>query len=263
MLNRWKDCLCHPKWIGSYHKDKVGIIILTIIFFFSLYLIVFGVRSYTTEQFNEDAYRSVASAVVRQEKVEAIYQNAQLKGNTYTIEDDGFTLMILPKNEESLNKSLSNKVLIALYEDYADIYLGSFKLSSIEYKAIQSVQFDMNMLCQNQSKDIYYFKLFIADVLNSATVVLQTIDFVEGALSSLFYYLIIVLCASFYSWVINPTIDKNIRVKLVFYDGLIYFIVNMFACLFNWGWLTYVAVLFPLIYVTITFRHIVKVVVRR
>ncbi len=265
MLDRLIDCLCHPKWIGKYNKDKASIVFLTFMIFFLLYLIVFGVRCYTEQQFNESAYRSVASAMIRQDELDNIYQDHKLIGTPTTIKEDGFLVYILPEDDKAVKETglFNFSVQMVLYADKAEVYYGIMRLSSIDYKDIDCPNFDMKQISLNNDEDIYYFKIFIAAVLNSSNVAFQTMNFVNGAISSLFYYLIIVLCACFYATFINPTIDKPIRIKLVFYDSLIYFVVNLFASLFNFGWLTYVAIVFPLIYVTITFRHIVKVVVKR
>ena len=60
---------------------------------------------------------------------------------------------------------------------------------------------------------------------------------------------------------INPSIDRKVRAKLVLYDTAIFFVCAMLASLFNQGWIAYIGYVLPVIYTSITFRHIVKVVI--
>lgn len=261
MIDRFIDCLCHPKWIGKYNKDKPGIVFLMILFFFMLYLIVFGVRCYTEEPFDDQSYQTLASALVNQKELHVEYQEHELKGESYTIQGDGFNLFILPAENPSNYKVTD--ISIVLKEHEARIYLSSFQISSISYENLQDYQLSFQKLCDNDATTIYQFKNFIADILDSATIPLQSISFAEGAISEILFYLVVVLCCSFYAMLINPTIDTPIRYKLCFYDCLIYFVVGIFASLFNAGWLSYISFIIPVLYVSITFRHIVRVVVKK
>ena len=46
MFERIKDCICHPRNIGKYNKDSIGIVLLTIFLFFVLALSMQGVMAY-------------------------------------------------------------------------------------------------------------------------------------------------------------------------------------------------------------------------
>lgn len=261
MIDRFIDCLCHPKWIGKYNKDKPGIVFLMILFFFMLYLLVFGIRCYTEKPFDDYSYQTITSALVNQKELQVEYKDHKLEGKSYVIKEEGFNVFILP--QESPTNYKVTDISIVLKEEEARIYLSSFQIASLSYTSLRNFEINFQEICNNDAVAIYDFKNFIADILDSASLSLQSITFAEGVITEILFYLVIVLCCSFYAMLINPTIDAPIRYKLCFYDGLIYFVVGIFASLFNAGWLSYISFVVPIIYVSITFRHIVKVVVQK
>ncbi|MDE5566465.1 MAG: hypothetical protein K2I77_05715 [Anaeroplasmataceae bacterium] len=261
MLSRIIDCICHPKFIGRYNKDKAGIVFLTVLFFFLLYVAAFGIRTYTTAPFNDTTYSELASAVVQTKEVDIVYQNHQLQGENKVIVGDGFRLFLLPK--EAPKEYSQTDINVVLKETEATVYIGSYRLSSLEYENINAYDFSFADICNNQTEDIYQFKKFMYDIFSTATIPLQSLSFAGGILTSIFYYFVIVVCAGFFSKMVNPTIDRGVRYKLCFYDGIIFFVISMFASLFNVGWLSYVAIGMSLVYVTITFKHIIRVVIKK
>lgn len=261
MWDRIKICFCHPRWIGKFHHDHPRIVAGTILLFFALFLAIYGVRCYTTSPFDEAAGNTVASFLVNHGEVNVSYENKKLSGEQYTIVGDNFHIYILTaKDTQKVN--IAN-ISICLDETQAVVYLGNLKMKTISYQSISSSDFDFKDISTNQPKAIYQFKIFINEILNSASVPFQTINFIEGILNEIIFYFMMVVLLSFYALAINPTIDRNIRIKLCMYDALSYFSVSFFAELFNVYWLSYLALVLPIIYCTITFRHIVKVVIKK
>ncbi len=261
MWDRIKICFCHPRWIGKFHHDHPGIVAGTILLFFALFLTIYGVRCYTTSPFDQAAGNTVAAALVNHGAVNASYKNKELTGEQCTITGDNFHIYIL-KAHDTQKLNITN-ISICLEEKQAVVYLGNLKMKTVSYQSISSEDFDFKDISTNQPKAIYQFKIFINEILNSSRVPFQTMDFIQGIFNEIIFYFLLVVLLSFYALAINPTIDKNIRIKLCMYDALSYFIVSFFAELFNLYWLNYLALVLPIIYCTITFRHIVKVVIKK
>ncbi|MDE7161719.1 MAG: hypothetical protein K2N65_03055, partial [Anaeroplasmataceae bacterium] len=88
-------------------------------------------------------------------------------------------------------------------------------------------------------------------------------SFIQETISLFVYYLICVFFCYILSIAINPSISKGVRAKFCFYDACVFLIGSFFAYLFDFGILIYFALALPLIYTIITFRHVIKVVIRR
>ncbi|MDE6013833.1 MAG: hypothetical protein K2G50_02680, partial [Anaeroplasmataceae bacterium] len=160
--------MCHPKFIGRYNKDKAGIVFITVLFFFLLYVAAFGIRTYTTAPFNDTTYSELASAVVQTKEVDIVYQNHKLQGENKVIVGDGFRLFLLPK--EAPKEYSQTDINVVLKETEATVYIGSYRLSSLEYENINAYDFSFADICNNQTEDIYQFKKFMYDIFSTATI---------------------------------------------------------------------------------------------
>ena len=266
MLERISDCICHPRFIGKYNKDKVGKIILCIILFFSLYLVFFGIRCYTENPFGSNASSEIVSSVIKSRQDSVVFDTDldKLLGEGCLIKGDGFNLYVLPSEDIKISKYEDfYSINIILDEEEAIIYYGISEISKKSYKDINVNGFSFAKIINNQVEDLYSFNIFIQDILLSSEIYFQTYLFLEGAMSALITYIIIVLICFAFAYMINPTIDRKVRIRLCLYDGLIFFVVSMLASLFNAAWLVYVGYCMPVIYTTITFRHIVRVVIKK
>lgn len=263
MFERIKDCICHPRNIGKYNKDSIGIVLLTIFLFFVLALSMQGVRSFTENPFDEYSSMVVSSAVIQHGDNNVIYDSNSHKitGDSLKIEGNGFQLIILP-TEEQITVG-RNSVNIILKEEEAIVYYSASKVSSIVYRDIQVAGFKLGDVALNHSQAIYNFKIFIDSILDSSRIYFQVSTFLRGALTTFVYYLICVLFSFVLSISINPSIDKGVRTKLSFYDGCSFLVGSFFAYLFNASIIVYFALPCPLIFAFITFRHIVRVIIRK
>ncbi len=261
MMQRICACLCHPRLIGRYHKDRAGVIFLTVLIFLSLYTAVLAARCYTDEPFDNETYLTITSCVITSDASDVVYDasNNKLSGSNKIITSSGFSLAILPEEEVNFT-TLGVNIILA--EEKAHVYYGNYKISELEYKNIKVSEFSFAGIINNNPYDIYNFKLFIEDVLSSSNVFFQSNTFLDGLITIILYYLVIVIAIYIFAGLINQTIDRKVRIKLCFYDGVVFLVGAFFACLFNIGWLLYASFVLPLIYAAITFRHIVKVVIK-
>ncbi|MDE6947066.1 MAG: hypothetical protein K2P14_07785 [Anaeroplasmataceae bacterium] len=262
MFERIKDCICHPRYLGKYNKDSVGILLLTILCFFLLFAGVLAARCFTTPSFDETSASIIASEIIQQKEYEVSYDSAghKLIGETVILQGEDYQLIVLPQERPSLK---SNQINIILYETMAEVYQGSYKISSIDYEGIKVADFNFKEIKRNDARDTYYFKIFILDVLYSSNVFFQTASFLQELGFAVVFYFICLFFSTVLSIAVNPTIDKGVRIKLCAYDGCIFFIASFFIYLFNIGLSTYYLAIFPMIYTLITFKHIIKVVIRK
>ncbi len=260
MLERIKDCISHPRFIGRYNKDKIGKIILIIFMFFILYLTVFGIRTFTENPIGEHAESVVVSEVISKQEHSIAYDSKthKLTGNHVSIEQESFGLYILPNENAKFSSLVIN---IILKEDIGYIYYGDVLISEIEYSNIQASDFTFDGISNNNTTDIYNFRYFISSVLESSFRFFRIYNFAEGAVMTIITFMSLFLVAFIFARMINPTIEGKVRAKLVLYDTIIFLVCAMFASLFNLGWIAYIGYALPMIYTSITFKHIIRVVV--
>lgn len=264
MFGRIKDCVCHPRYIGKYNKDKVGIVFITIFIFFLLSIVMQGIRCYTENPISETVPYTITSTIIQHGETNVSYDAAEgrLKGDFFEENRAGFHLIVLPSEDARIALKLDT-VTIILKGESASVYYSNIKASTLSYKDLKISSFSLANVATNQATDTYYFRIFIDQILDSSKVFFQSYAFIQGILSSIVYYLICVVFCYVLSIAINPAIHRGVRAKLCFYDSCVYFIGTFFAYLFNSDMIIYFSLALPLIYTMVTFRHIIKVIIRR
>lgn len=260
MIERIKNSICHPRFIGKYNKDKVSKIILVIMIFFVFYLLIFGIRTFSENPMGEGAENYVVSEVISKQDHTVVYDSEThtLKGNSFNIQEETFGLYVLPFED---SKSSSLVVNIVLGETKGYIYYGDIEVSAIDYADIKVEDFTFDGISKNNSKDIYNFRIFVFEILESGFTFFRILNFIEGALITFVTFMMLFLVSFIFARMINPTIEGKVRAKLVLYDVIIFLVCSMLASLFNVGWIVYIGYSLPLIYTTITFKHIIRVVI--
>ncbi|MDE7263292.1 MAG: hypothetical protein K2N64_01345 [Anaeroplasmataceae bacterium] len=260
MFERFKDCICHPRCIGKYNKDRAGVVFLTIVLFFTLCAGMLAARCYTDSPFTEAPLLSVTSKIIQHGDNDVAFdrETNTLSGTGFELGGTGIRLVVLPKdNQYSLPL---DTVTLLLEESGAKVFYSNVEISSMEYKDITVSSFNLANVAANQSLDTYNFRVLVSSLLESTTLFFQTYSFVQEVISIIIFYLICVVFCYVLSIAMNPTIDRGVRAKLSFYDGCVFFVGSFFAYLFNVSIIIYFALALPLIYTLITFRHIIKIV---
>lgn len=264
MLERFKDCLCNPRFIGKYNKDKFGKIFLIIFLFFLLSASLQAARCYTENPLPNNISKNFTSMVIKTGSSDVSYDSEKhiLTGSSFKVSSNGINMVVLPKENDVISLNI-DYITIILEESEAHIYYSNQKMSSLKYNEISSKDFKFSNISCNQVIDINHFESFIDEIFNSSRTMFQTLNFIDGVMSSLVYYILCVFFCYIFSIGINPTIQRNVRAKLCFYDGCVFFACQFFAYLFNVELLIYLGLMLPIIYSFITFRHIIKIVVKR
>lgn len=260
MLERIKNCLCHPRFIGKYNKDKLGKIILIILLFYFSYLLVFGLRTFTENPIGEEADRVIVKEIISKQSDNVFYDEELklLSGESTYIESDSFGLYVLPEEGFKVNAYTIN---IVLDSNKGYVYFGYYQVSEIDYNEINTTSFSFGSIIKNDSQAIYSFRYFINNVLESSFLAFRIFNFASGAIEAISIFLLLFLLEFIFAKMINPTIERKVRAKLVLYDVNIFFLCAMLASLFNQGWIVYLGYILPVIYTTITFKHIIRIVI--
>ena len=272
MLERIRDFVCGPRWIGKYFKDKGMTVFLIILLFFGVYIISLGMRMYSTDYFDENSVVVVSSSIVQGDKSNISYdaEKNELSGTAVKYTGDGFTVSFFPVEDNTIKYPTNQLVLEASYiniifeTSYAEIEFGGIVVSRIEYKDMHVGSFNLADVQLNDTDDLYNLKLMMRGALMSSNVFFLTDSRFDDVVGNVMIFFVTFLLLYFFvSKRVNPGIEGHIRAKLCFYDCLILLVFCMFGALFNIDWLVYVGMLFPFIYCNITFRHIVRVYVKK
>lgn len=265
MLERIINCISRPKFIGKYFKDKASTIFLTILIFFIAYVLVLGVKCYSEEYFDSDSLDILVSDVWAGDVNNVYYDPVSkvLVGNSVTYFGENHYMVFLPGDDFNVGVDKIAQIGILLYADYGLVSVGGVSVGKINYADFNFGGFSLADVKSGVIEDSIMFKAFLDNVLNSSSFFFNTQVFIKEMISTLLYYGISVLFVYFGSKLINPGIGNKVRIKLCFYDGVIFFLFSIFVCLFNASWINFIAVIFPIIYGNITFRHIVKISVRK
>lgn len=263
MIERISAILCHPKRIGNYFKDKGLFVFLLFLIFLGLYAGCTAAYSYNTKPFTDNSSAGITSILVQGTATQVSYDatTKTMSGKTQTIEKKSYRLVFLPAEGADITTKYDD-ITIIFEATYAQIYYGTILAGTCSYENLDIASFSTKEIQLNSSSDIFAFKQMVDSVLVSGYVFFQTYLFLQSVGTALVYFVFIVGLMYFFSF-FNPSIERGIRFKLCIYDGLSFFVISIFSVLFNAGWLTYVAVLVPMIYSFITFKHIVKVIVRK
>ncbi|MDE5856525.1 MAG: hypothetical protein K2H06_05715, partial [Anaeroplasmataceae bacterium] len=189
MFERFKDCVCYPRYIGKYNKDKGGIVFLTILIFFLLSVLMQGIRNYTENPISETVPYTITSTIIQHGESNVFYdaEEGKLKGDFFEENYDGFYLVVLPQENTRMALKLDT-VTIVLEEESASLYYSNVKASTLSYKDIDISSFSFANVAKNQATDTYYFRIFIDQILDSSKVFFQTYAFIQSVISTIVYY---------------------------------------------------------------------------
>ena len=260
MLERMKNCICHPKFIGRYHKDKVGKIIFISFLFFLMYLVVFGVRTFNENPYGEQAESLIVSEVISKQvkTVEFDKESNCLSGDSVSIVDEAFGIYIFPQGNDKMPELTINIVLLV---KAAKVYYGNYEIGTVKYEDIKTESFSFDMIAKNDPTHIFNFRGFVSSILESSYTFLRAFNFGEGVSMAFMTFMVVFLVSFIFAKLINPTIEGKVRAKLSLYDTNIFLVCAIMASLFNLGWIAYIGYMLPIIYTSITFKHIIRVVI--
>ena len=264
MIERLKIILTHPTRIGLFFKDKIYIPILFLLTMFFLFVGVNAVYNFNTTQYSHETSKNYTLLVqysLNDSKEKPTFNitfdstTNKLKGDTHVFKSDNIILAI-----NSVNVYQKNGVLtVNLLEDGAVLYEGFIKLGYVEYKSISAKSFDLTKVQNGVIEDSLYFSEFLDSLFLKVKNNQALLHLADDTMTTVIFYFGLLIFTLIASYMINPPIEMRVRAKLVLYDSFSYLFIMLLAALFRASWLQYVALVFPLLYVNLTFSHIKKI----
>ena len=259
MFEKIKICLCHPKYIAMYYKEKASKIALLIITFFLAFSAIVLMSESNKDQFTEVDNRAIVQSVITGE-VPYIAFDAQANkfvGNQATYKSEYYNVYFLPKADFKVVEKEA-KISIVFDSIEAKIYYSGVLLHTTNYENENLGSFSLTEVNKGDTKSIYEFSKVLTVVLNDANEVFTQLSIFNYIVTMIGYYFSSVLMIFLFSLLSNPTIGTGIRFKLCCLDSLIFILVFAFQIMYNIPWLIYIAAALPILYSNVTFMHIVR-----
>ena len=264
MLERLKIILTHPTRIGLFFRDKIYIPILFLLTMLFLLVGVDLTYNINTNQFNYEnakAFNYLVQYTLNDQKQKPVLNIAydgtakKITGDNHVFIGDKMILAVNSNNIYQRNEYIS----INLTADGATLFEGFIKLGYVEYKSIDAKSFNLTNVQNGEITDCLYFAEFVDKLFDKVQVNQALLHSLDNAITTAIFYFGVLIFAIFASYFINPPIEMRVRIRLVLYDTFSYLFVMLLVVLTRSSWLQYVALVFPIFYVNMTFSHIKKI----
>lgn len=259
MFEMLKDCLCHPKYIVLHYREKSFKVFLLIFLFFVAYVGACAVREYNTDYFSNIDNEEIIQAIVIGEDNDIVFDAEAniLSGSPISYSSTNYNICFF-ENAPQDAESIDSKVTLIFTDTKINIMFFGMKVSEYDYTNDSLKSFNLELLSKGSVNDIIAFKEILTKAFDNANFAFSTISIVDRTTTVLVYYFGLILTTFFFSFLSNPGIGKGIRFKLCCLDSVIFILVMIFEVMFNINWLIYVALMLPVFYSNITFRHIAR-----
>ena len=259
MIHMLRDCLCHPKYIVMYYKEKGYKIFLLILLFLAAFVGAIALKEYSTDYFlNADNEEIIEAIVVGSDTdIKFDAESNTISGTPVAFSSANYNVCFL---DQSLltNSGLDTKVSLIFTETKLQINYATMNVSEYEYTDDTLKSFDLEKLSRGSVADMIEFKRLLTKSLDAANFTFSTLAIVDHTTTVVIYYLGLVVMLFFFSFLTNPTIGKGVRFKLVCLDSIIFLFLMILDVMFSASWLMYIALMIPVFYSNITFRHIAR-----
>ncbi|MCR5647327.1 MAG: hypothetical protein K6F81_03500 [Acholeplasmatales bacterium] len=258
ILYRIMDIFCHPSRIVFYYKDKAYVVIIHLLAFISLAIGVTAAMAYSGYYVTRSDGEAFSKVIFESSKTANVeYSDYKMSGDEATVSAGVFRLYF----NTDVPKQYSNSEFVVVFgSEKAKGYLGTKVIYESNYKDLkENYNFKLSDLKDGKNEKEIDFVDFISVYLRSFEHEYATQKFIGGCLTIAEFYGILLLALFIFTYLINPTIKFDVRVRLMIYDSLVFFFVFSLAFIFNVEFLEYLAFALALFYSSITFRHIVRI----
>ena len=259
MLQKIKICLCHPKYIAMYYKEKGSKIALLILTFFLVFSGIAIVSESNQDFFTSADNSEIVQAVITGEVPYLAFDEQANKfiGNQAKYESTYYDLYFLPRDNISLS-SKEQKTVLVFGTNEVKVYYAGVCLHVCDYSNELLEGFSLTEVNKGDIESIHSFNKLLTVVLNDANEVFCYLSMFNYIATMITYYFGIVLTLFLFTMLSNPTIGKGVRFKLCCLDSLVFILVFAFQIMFKISWLMYVGALLPILYSNVTFMHIIR-----
>ena len=259
MLEKIKICLCHPKYIAMYYKEKASKIAILILTFFLAFAGVVILSESNRDYFTKIDNNEIVQSIIEGEVPTVSFDpNTNVfTGDQATYKSQYYNIYFLPTGDTNF-KTTEEKTTIVFESDKVKVYYTNLLLYEGNYDNDKLEEFDLSLVNQGDINNIISFNKLLTIVLNDANGMFNAYAIVNYISTMILHYFGIVGMLFIFSLFSNPTIGKGVRFKLCCLDSLIFILVFAFQLMFKIEWLIYVALTLPVIYSNVTFMHIVR-----
>jgi hypothetical protein len=227
--------------------------------FFAAFVGVLAAKEYNTDYFLNSDNEEIIRAIVIGNDTDIKYdtETNTISGTPIAFSSTNYNVCFLDKSLID-NSSLDVKVSLFFSETKLEIHYAMMKVSEHEYTDETFKSFDLDKVSKGSVTDTIEFKRILTKSLDEANFKFSTVAIIDNVTSVLVYYVGLILILFFLSLLTNPSIGKKVRFKLVCLDSIVFLLVMILNVLFSASWLMYVALMLPVFYSKITFRHIAR-----
>lgn len=259
MFQKIRICLCHPKYIAMYYKEKASKIALLIVTFFLAFAGIVILCECKKDFFTNVDNQEIVQSIVIGDVPNLIFDAEQNKfiGNQATYKSTYYNVYFLPKEKINFNEREA-KTSIIFDAEKVTLYYSGMLIHQGDYQSELLESFDLALVKDGDIKTTFVFSKLLTVILNDANQNVVKLSVLNYIVTAIFYYFGIVLSLFLFTILSNPTIGKGVRFKLCCLDSLIFIAVFAFQVMLGMPWLLYVGVALPILYSNFTFLHIVR-----
>lgn len=257
MLERIKNCICHPRLLGLYYKDSALRIIGALLCVFVIFMVLSVGIATNTEHFTYDDTKVVTNLVIHNENADIEFDSrtSTITGTSIKMESDTYIIDFLSTE----NYSKATKMVFRFNAKDMDFIYQGFVIGTYKYSDYDVDDFNLAQVQAGEISNTMDFQDLLYEIFSDINPNYSTVVILNDAVICLGYYLMVLIVALVASYFRNPDIAFKVRAKLCIYSTLVYFVVMIFALLYNARWLQYVALFLPIVYTNITFSRIIRV----
>lgn len=264
MLARIKTSLCHPRYIGLFFKDKFHRIILFVLFFFMLFSAGIITKCMLTDQFGYEQANAMQTIIQYSTDSDGKKPTLNIKfdsstkkitGDSMNFNSDSAYIGFMP---EKITR-YQNKLTVYFTEDTYYIFYGYYELGKGNYNNSDLRSFDVSKVQTGDIENCSNFKAFLVNIFDNVQNQEALVIAFQSIISNFVYYILVLILCLLNAYFLNPSIQFNVRMKLVLYDSVSYFYWYIIALLIGVTWIEYIALIVPFIFTSITFSHIKRI----
>ena len=252
------DVMVHPSRIATYFKDKVYTVIIHLLVALSLCIGTIALLAFNQNYFTRSFADDFIPLVQQSNNVYDIeYKDDTMTGTRISIEYGNFVVYL--SNNNYTKNDLGKYVLVFGQTGVSGYYNNKLQFTEKYSDFGVRYSFELENVRNGSVDDQVVFADLLAEAFDNFENVYALNVFVNEIEMLLMTTAIAFAIMLFYSYLINPTIKAPVRLKLTVYDLLIFFFVYTMYEIIQISLLQYVAYVIPVLYTSITFRHIIRI----
>lgn len=258
-MNRLITCLTRPSKIGLFLKDKFYIPLIYMVLFFIGLAGIYAVRCFNTAYLINVSTNCVYAINANKNVPNVKYENGVLTGSRYVCENNEVYITFL--SDTTLKRV--GKLTMNFKTD--EVEMNSFLFTkTIKYSEIKSKDsFNLADIKAGKMDSVVHFNTFVTELTNIYNPTYALRVFVLDMLYYLVFVGIGLILSLIFSYLVNPPIGMNLRIKMNMYDTLIAFPFLAFSIFFNFSYLMYIGLLAIGVFTFFTFTHIVRIRIKK